>query len=149
MITETGKIIAIEVVNGEKLVHVECISKSACSSCNNNSSCGVGTVSKAFSDKSHSFELPYKEGMQIDNYIELNISNGDLIKSATLIYLLPLIFFIGSALLIQSLFIIDEGMLILFSVVFAALGFFVTRLIANQIYPHKQSSSLITTKFDN
>lgn len=149
MITETGKIIAIEEVNGQKLVKVECISKSACSSCNNNSNCGVGTVSKAFSDKSHSFELPYKEGMEVESFIELNISNGDLIKSATLIYLLPLVFFIGSALLLKSFSILNEGTLILLSAFFAVLGFFVTRLVANKIYSSKKSKHLISTKFDS
>jgi len=148
MITETGKIIAIEEVQGEKVARVECISKSACSSCNNNTSCGVGVVSKAFSDKSHSFELPYKEGMKVDTFIELNISNGDLIKSATLIYLLPLIFFIGSALLIKSTFMVNEGLLIALSAVSAALGFVITRLIANKLFPHKQSKPLIKTKYD-
>ncbi|GLS92650.1 sigma E factor positive regulatory protein RseC [Psychromonas marina] len=148
MITETGKIIAIEEVQGEIVARVECISKSACSSCNNNTSCGVGVVSKAFSDKSHSFELPYKEGMKVDTFIELNISNGDLIKSATLIYLLPLVFFIGSALLIKSTFMVNEGILIALSAVSAALGFAITRLIANKLFPHKQSKPLIKTKYD-
>lgn len=148
MITETGKIIAIEEVDGEKVARIECISKSACSSCHNNTSCGVGVVSKAFTDKSHAFELPYKKGMEVDSFIELNISNGDLIKSATLIYLLPLFFFIGSALLIQNLLSLNEGALILFSAVFAALGLVITRVIANKVFPIKKSKQLITTKFD-
>ena len=85
MITETGKVIAIEKIQGEMVARIECISKSACSSCNNQSNCGVGAVSQAFSDKSHHFELPYKEGMKVDHFVELQISNGDLIKSASLI----------------------------------------------------------------
>lgn len=148
MVTETGKIIAIEEVHGEKIARVECISRSACSSCHNNTNCGVGVVSKAFSDKSHSFEFPYKEGMKVDTFIELNISNSDLVKSATLIYLLPLVFFIGSALVIKNFFSIDEGLLILLSLASAALGFVITRLIANKLFPHKNNKPLIKTKFD-
>jgi sigma-E factor negative regulatory protein RseC len=148
MITETGKVIAIEEVQGEKVVRVECISKSACSSCHNQTSCGVGVVSKAFSDKSQYFELPYKEGMKVDHFIELQISNGDLIKSAALIYLLPLLFFIGSALFIKSFFIVSEGMLIATSAVFTALGFVITRFIANKLFPNQQSKQLIATQFD-
>ena len=148
MITETGKVISIKEVEGEIVVQVECISKSACSSCHNQSTCGVGAVSKSFSDKSHYFELPYKEGMEVDNFIELNISNGDLIKSATLVYLLPLFFFLGSALAIKSLFTVNEGMLITVSAIFATAGFFVTRFIANKLFPPRHASQLIKTQFD-
>jgi sigma-E factor negative regulatory protein RseC len=148
MITETGKIIAIEQVLGEKVVHVECISKSACSSCHSQTSCGVGVVSKAFTDKSQHFEFPYKEGMEVDHFIELQISNSDLINSAALIYLLPLFFFIGSALLTKSFFIVNEGLLIGISGLFAAFGFVVTRFIANQLFPNQQSKQLIITQFD-
>ena len=148
MITETGKIVAIESVQGEMVAQVECISKSACSSCNNNTSCGVGVVSKAFSDKSHYIELPYKEGMVVDHFIELQISDGDLIKSATLIYLLPLFFFITSALMIKTFFAVNEGLLIITSALFAAAGFFVTRFLANKLFPKQQAKQLIATQFD-
>tara|TARA_R110001583_G_scaffold99273_2_gene244593 strand:+ start:11740 stop:12189 length:450 start_codon:yes stop_codon:yes gene_type:complete len=146
MISETGKIIAIEEVGGEMVARVECISKSACSSCHNNNDCGVGIVSKAFSDKTQHFELPYKKGMVVEQFIELQISNGNLIKSASLIYLLPLFFFIGSALLLKSVFTLNEGLLITISTIVAAFGFFVTRLIANRLFPSQQTKPLITTK---
>lgn len=147
MIIETGKIIAIEELQGETVARIECISKSACSSCHNQTNCGVGVISKAFSDKSQHFELPYKEGMKVNQYIELKISNGDLIKSASLIYLLPLFFFIGSALVIKSQFYIDEGLLIVISILFAAFGFLITRLIANKLFPQNTKKPLITTQF--
>lgn len=148
MITETGKIIAIEKVHGKTVVRIECISKSACSSCHNQSSCGVGVVSKAFSDKSQCFELPYKEGMKVDNFIELQISNGDLIKSASLIYLLPIFFFITSALLVKNLFEVSEIVLITISILFTAVGFIVTRIVANKLFSNKQSKQLIATQFN-
>ncbi|WP_022940562.1 SoxR reducing system RseC family protein [Psychromonas hadalis] len=148
MITETGKIIAIEQVQGETVARIECISKSACSSCHNQTNCGVGVVSKAFSDKSQYFEFPYKEGMKVDQFIELQISNGDLIKSASLIYLLPLFFFIGSALLIKSLFHVDEAILIVVSLLFATLGFLITRVVADKLFSNKQSKPIIATQFN-
>lgn len=146
MITETGKITGIKEVQGEMVAQVECISKSACSGCSSSKSCGVGAVSEGFSDKTHRFDVPYKEGMQVDSLIELQISNGDLIKSASLIYLLPLVFFISSALVLKSFFNISEAGLIAISVVFAAVGFFVTRFIAHKLFPNKQSKQLIATQ---
>lgn len=148
MLTETGKIIAIQHVQGEMVAHVECISKSACSSCHNKNSCGVGVVSQAFSDKSQYFELPYKEGMKVDSFIELQISDGDLIKSAALIYLLPLLFFISSALFIKSFFDVNEGLLITICLIISVFGFALTRYIANKLFPHQQHKPLITTQLD-
>jgi sigma-E factor negative regulatory protein RseC len=148
MISETGKIVAIEKVYGEKIAHVECISKSACSSCHNQTSCGVGVVSKAFSDKSQFFDIPYEEGMKVDNFVELQISNGNLIKSAALIYLLPLFFFIASALLIKSFLMVNEAVLITTSCLFAVFGFVFTRFIANKLFPEKQANHLIAAKFN-
>ncbi|PKF60519.1 transcriptional regulator [Psychromonas sp. psych-6C06] len=148
MITETGKVIAIDEVQGEKIARIECISKSACSSCHNKSSCGVGVVSKAFTDKSQYLELPYKEGMEVDHFIQLNISNGDLVQSALLIYLVPLLFFIGSALIIKTYFVVNEGLLILISTLFAFLGLMVTRFLANKLFPASRAKQLIATQFD-
>ena len=148
MISETGKIIAIEEVDGETIARVECISKSACSGCHNRKSCGVGVVSKAFSDKSQYFEFPYKEGMKVDNFIELQISNGDLIKSASLIYLLPIFFFLTSALLIKIFFDVHETTLIAVTVVFTAIGFIITRIIANKLFPRHQSKQFVVTQLN-
>lgn len=139
---------SIKKVQGEMVAQVECISKSACSGCSSSSNCGVGTVAESFSDKTHHFNVPFKEGMKVDQFVELQITNGDLIKSAALVYLLPLIFFISSALIIKSFFNTSEMELIAVSVVFAAIGFIVTRLIANKLYPNKHSKQLITTQIN-
>jgi len=149
MITETGKITEIKKVHGEMFAQVECISKSACSGCSSNSSCGVGSVSKSFSDKTHRFEVPYKEGMKVDGFVDLQISNGDLIKSASLVYLLPLLFFISSALILKSYFLLNETAVIGLSVVFATLGFIVTRFIANKRFLNKPSKDLIATQINH
>lgn len=146
MITETGKIITIEKQGAEKVAVVECISKSSCSSCRNESSCGVGSVAKAFSDKSHQFKVPFKEGMEVDKFVELQINNSDLIKSAALAYLVPLVFLIGGALITKQFDFINETMLILIAVGCAAIGFAFTRLLSNKIFPQKQINQIIGSK---
>lgn len=150
MITETGKIIAIKEKGAEQdaetVVIVECISRSACSSCHNSSSCGVGTVAKAFSDKSHQFELPYKEGMQVDAFLELQIDSRDLIQSAILAYLVPLFFFIAGAVLTKQFYFSNEGTLILISVVCAAVGFLFTRFLSKTIFSKKPLNKIINAE---
>ena len=125
---------------------IECISKSACSSCNNQNSCGVGTVAKSFTDKSHTFEVPYKEGMVVDQYIELQMANGDLITIASLIYLLPLFFFIASALTLHLFFVMPEIYLIITSAVVGIFGFILAKVISHKLFVNRPSKSLVTTK---
>lgn len=146
MITETGKIIAIKAEGAETIAVVECISRSACSSCHNSNSCGVGTVAKAFTDKSHQFAVPFTKGMEIDGFLELQIDSRDLIKSATLAYLVPLFFFIAGAVITKLCYFTNEGSLILVSVVCAAIGFLVTRLLSKKIFSSSPSNKIINAE---
>lgn len=148
MIKETGKVVAIEKQYANKIAIVECISKSACSSCHNNGNCGVGTVSKAFSDKTHQFEVPFQEGMEVDKFIELQINNSDLIKGASLAYLLPLLFFIAGALTIKQFSSVNELVTIVTAVICGAIGFIVTRIISNKIYSKEQLNCIIPSNLD-
>ncbi|WP_372882784.1 SoxR reducing system RseC family protein [Psychromonas sp.] len=138
---------AVEKVNGKSIAHIECVSKSACSSCQNNSNCGVGVVSKTFSDKTQHFTVPYEEGMEVDKFVELHINNNDLIKSAVLVYLVPLIFFISSALIAKQLQIDNEALIILIAMACAAVGLAITRIISKKIFPQKHINQIITSKF--
>ena len=148
MINETGKIIAIEMQQGKKVAIVECISKSACSGCHQSNNCGVGVVAKSFSDKTHRFEVSYKKGMEVDELIEIQINSGDLIKSASLAYLLPLLFFIGGALVAKQFDFINEGVLIFIAIGCAGVGFLFTRLISNKLFPKEQVNSVLKTKLN-
>lgn len=149
MIKETGKIISIKELQGEKIAVIECISKSACSGCHNQNSCGVGTVSKSHSDKTHHFEVPFKEWMHVDEAIELQITNRDLISSAVIAYLVPLVFFIGGAIITKEFTVLSEGQMILVAVASAAVGFLFARILSNKYFPKKQSNNIISVEVQN
>jgi len=149
MIKETGKIISIKELQGEKIAVIECISKSACSGCHNQNSCGVGTVSKSHSDKTHHFEVPFKEWMHVDEAIELQITNRDLISSAVIAYLVPLVFFIGGAIITKEFTVLSEGQMILVAVASAAVGFLFARILSNKYFPKKQSNKIISVEVQN
>ncbi|WP_019616422.1 SoxR reducing system RseC family protein [Psychromonas ossibalaenae] len=146
MIRETGRIIAIEEQGEKSTAHIECISKSACSSCQNKSDCGVGVVSKAFSDKTHQFEVPFQQGMKKDSYVELQINNNDLVTSAVVVYLVPLFFFLVGALIAKQLSDYNEGVIISISILSAAVGFAVSRLLSNKILHQKHFDKIISCK---
>ncbi|WP_028864653.1 SoxR reducing system RseC family protein [Psychromonas aquimarina] len=146
MIRETGRIIAIEEQGDKSIARIECISKSACSSCQNKTDCGVGVVSKAFSDKTHQFEVPFQKGMQKDSYVELQINNSDLVTSAVVVYLVPLLFFIVGALITKQLSDYNEGLIIAISILCAAAGFAVSRLLSNKLLVKKHFDKIISCK---
>ena len=146
MAGEKAKIIAIEKSEGKTLAHIEYISKSACSSCQNNDNCGVGVVSKTFSDKALQFSIPYSEEMEVNKFVELHINNHDLVKSAMLVYLVPLLFFISSALIAKQFYIANEGLIILIAISWAAVGFVITHILSKKMYPQKSINQLISSK---
>jgi len=121
MTKEIGKIIKIEMQEDKKVAYVECISRSACASCQSQNSCGVGTVAKSFSAKAAHIEVDHVTGMQVGHDVELYMNNNDLIKSALLVYLLPLIFFIASA-VISHYFAFPEYITILSAITFGGIG---------------------------
>lgn len=145
MIKEVGKIISIKELDGDKIVTIECISKSACSSCNNQNSCGVGTVAKSHSSKTHHFEMPYTEGMKVDEAIELQIKNSDLVGSAIIAYLIPLTFFLSGAVTAKQLGTLNEVGIILIAAISAAVGFVFARFLSHKFFPIKQDHKIITT----
>ncbi|WP_354623151.1 SoxR reducing system RseC family protein [Psychromonas sp. MME2] len=146
MVKETARIIAVEEHQTGKVAILECVSKSACSACSNKSSCGVGAVSKAFTDKTHRFTVPYASGMKIDEYIDLEINGRDLISSAIYVYLLPIVCFIAAALIAQFFFPTDEGKVILSAFLSAATVFMVIKLVSPFIFTEKKMNNVIEAK---
>lgn len=142
MAKQTGKIIEIITVGDKQTAQIECISRSACSSCQSQSNCGIGVVSKGFSAKQHYIEVEYQEGMNIDQSVELQIKDKDLVKGAILAYLLPILFFIGSAIL-TFLLGLSEIAVILTSFVSMAIAYFVI----NKITKHSTVYKDILVKF--
>lgn len=145
MLKETGRIIEITEINGEKSVIVECISKSACKSCSSNDNCGVGVVAKGISDKSHHISMPYKEGMEVNKQIELLVNNKDIVQSSLVVYIIPLILFVVTC-IISNLITDNEPLIILFSVSALLIGSVIAKLLSAILYPANSLNKMISTK---
>ena len=144
MLSETGRIIDIKEINGEKTAIVECISKSACKSCSNNDECGVGIVAKGSRNKSHQLSMPFKEGMAVNESIELLIENRDIIKSSIIVYVIPLLFFVAGT--ISSYLVLKNELLVIStSFVSLLLGVLVAKAVSSKFYPNNLNK-LIRTK---
>jgi sigma-E factor negative regulatory protein RseC len=145
MLKESGRIIGINEINGEKIAIVECISKSACKSCASNDNCGVGVVAKGLNDKAHHISIPFKDGMVINETIELLIENKDVVKSSLIVYIIPLLSFVIGT-IFSYLFFKNEPLIIITSLIFLAAGVFVAKKVSAKLYPIDTLSSLISTK---
>jgi len=145
MLQEIGKIIDIKIINNEKIAIVECISKSACKSCASNDNCGVGVVAKGLSNKAHRLSMPYKEGMMINESIELLIENKDIVKSSMIVYVIPLILFVLGC-TVSYLFTSNEPLVIFISLLSLVSGVFIAKAVSTKLYPLKNLNKLISTK---
>ncbi len=101
MLKEPGKVVAVE---GDSLL-VECISKSACSSCEARHSCGSGTISKAFPAKSRLLKVPNIGNHQPGQAVVVEIPEANLMKAALVMYVLPLAFLLLGALIAELLIV--------------------------------------------
>jgi len=145
MLKESGRIIDIKIIDGAKTAIVECISKSACKSCSSNDNCGVGVVAKNLSDKAHHLSLPYKEGMIVNEAIDLFIENKDIVKSSLIVYVIPLLTFVIGTILGYS-FVNSEPVIIFISLLSLVIGVLTAKKVSSKLYPINTLSGLISTK---
>lgn len=113
MIREVAVIQAIEA--DTLLVSTEL--KSGCSGCAQQSNCGAGIISKAFSDRRAEFRVGKPAGMnfKVGEQIELLMPEQMLTRASLLIYGVPLVALLTTALIAQLLLGISEGKAILLS----------------------------------
>ncbi|NVJ65476.1 MAG: SoxR reducing system RseC family protein [Gammaproteobacteria bacterium] len=86
MLKEQGQIVEIKA----DLAMVQTVSKASCSSCQVNSSCGTGIISKAFGERSFITPISNSIHAQTGDLVEVGIPEDLVIKSSLLVYLLPL-----------------------------------------------------------
>lgn len=90
--------IATVVVVREGGVEVACFSKSACGQCRQSSQCGTGIVAKALPGREHRFFVPTTLTLQAGQQVRIGIPEPSVIGGALLVYLLPLLSLLASAL---------------------------------------------------
>ncbi|RUO57880.1 SoxR reducing system RseC family protein [Pseudidiomarina insulisalsae] len=90
--------------------------KTGCGGCAQQSTCGAGIISKAFSDRRARFRVARPAGdFQVGETVELLMPEQALTKASLLIYGLPLVALFAMAALTQGLLALSEGVAILLS----------------------------------
>lgn len=77
--------------------------QSSCQACSANDSCTSGVVAKHLTNRQYRFFLPYPSSQYAEllpgQQVRIGIHEGVLLKSALVVYLLPLLLFIAAVLL--------------------------------------------------
>lgn len=77
--------------------------KSACGHCSNGESCGTQAIAKAFSKKVQHLTIASNKKFALGENLKLGLPESVVLKSAALVYLLPLLGIFSGALLAQML----------------------------------------------
>lgn len=94
--------------------------KTGCGGCAQQSTCGAGIISKAFSDRRATFRVARPEGQfTVGETVELLMPEQALTQASLLIYGIPLLTLITVAVLTQGIMGISEGV----SIIIAMIGF--------------------------
>ena len=130
--------LATVVSTNKETITVHCQQKSTCGSCASKSTCGSGVIETALPKHVHEVVLETSQASLISpgQWVEIGLSERSMIHSALLMYMVPL-FGLLIGCLIGELFFGDtnghESGIIACSVLFAGLGFGVSRYFARRL----------------
>ncbi|WP_087023801.1 SoxR reducing system RseC family protein [Thaumasiovibrio subtropicus] len=86
-------------------VIVSCQQQSSCGHCSNRDSCGTGIVSKVLPGKQHQIRIETPSRPDVGHIVEIGLPEESLLRSAFMIYLVPLLGLIFGAIIGQWWFV--------------------------------------------
>lgn len=135
MLKEQGHVVEVK----QDIAMVQTVSKASCSSCQVNSTCGTGIISKAFGERSFITPITNSVKAQQGDLVEVGIPEDLVIKTSLLVYLLPLAFmFLFSLLASYNLPNLSELWLIVVGFIGLGFGFFVVKYYGNKLSKNNQ-----------
>lgn len=100
MLEEYGKVVALE----PGLAWVETVRISSCQSCSARSACGQKVLAKVVGQKSCVISALNTYSLQVGDRVVVGVRESTFLKTALLVYLLPLVMMIGGAVFSQWVF---------------------------------------------
>lgn len=123
MLEERGQVIAIE----QGAVRVRVNRQSSCGSCQAKAACGQGLMQTIQSERCHEVRALTDLSLQEGDFVVLGVSEDLLLRSAFMVYLLPLLALIAGAVLGQQLGLTEGWSVLLAGLAFAASGVYLYR----------------------
>jgi len=90
---------AIVISSDNDIIVIETQKKSSCGSCSVNKTCGTGIISKYFSPKTIEFSIKNTINAKVGDAIIVGINERVFLLGSFLMYILPLLFILGFALI--------------------------------------------------
>ncbi|CAG9295918.1 SoxR reducing system RseC family protein [Celerinatantimonas diazotrophica] len=134
MVTETALVVDVE----KDYAWVECVSRSACGQCHAADSCGNSAVAKAFAPKTHRFKVRLKHPVIPGQRIEIGLPAQSLVRSAMLVYLLPLVTMVIGVILAAVFFGSSNNIVLVGCIIGVLIGFLLARLGAKRLSRHRE-----------
>lgn len=100
MITETATVLAVD---GDE-VTLEAAIKSTCSTCQAQSDCGSGVISRALAPRMQQITLNSPVPVKVGDQVKVGIPEAGILGASLWLYLVPLLLFILSAGVLHSAF---------------------------------------------
>lgn len=98
MIKETARVVAID---GD-LITVEAAIKSTCSSCQAQSDCGTGAISRALAPKTQQLTLRSPLPVSVGQQVSVGVPEAGVLSASAWLYLIPLLVFISAMLALSK-----------------------------------------------
>lgn len=131
--------------HGDGYLTVRCQQKTSCGNCASKNACGTGIVSNALPGKVLDIRVPSDKPVAPGTLVEIGLEEQTMLKSAALVYILPLVFALAGALFgqfIADLMAAGEGIIILSSLLAGAGGVLVARYFSRNL---EQSAGVTPT----
>ncbi|AMG30149.1 transcriptional regulator [Grimontia hollisae] len=122
--------------SGDGYLTVRCQQKTSCGSCASKNTCGTGIVSNALPGKVMDIRVPSEKAIAAGTLVEIGLEEQTILKSAVVVYILPLVFAVSGAFLGQilaDLMAAGEGVIILSSLLAGVLGVVVARCFSRKL----------------
>lgn len=133
MIESVATVVAV----GQDWAQVECRRKSACGHCHQQDNCGVGAMAKAMPGRPQLFQIALTMPVRVGQEVRIGIPERSLLKSALLVYMVPLLFLLLGALAgkgVAQLYLLkEEAPEILGALLGGGLGFLLARFGARRL----------------
>ena len=146
MITETGRIVAVE----SDCLWVETIRRSTCNSCSAQKACGHGLINSMGSKKtgrSHHVRVllngENSEDFSVNDQVELSMPEQALVRAALIVYLLPLLMMLLGAIIVSQ-FTSHDVMAFLGSLAGLLVGFSLVKLHGLATRDSKDFQAVVT-----
>lgn len=149
MIKEVGHIVKLE---GE-IAWVETQVISTCNACTAKNNCGTSSIAKAFGDKSVVNQVVNDKGAVLGSRVQIGIPEESLVTGALLVYLLPLVTAVITALIsefwLSQLITMSEPILILITFVGGWLGLLLAKRVIKRADEEKYRVRLLQVLPEN